>query len=495
MNEAGSPCSAPVKTKSRSRVAEGVFYATMVLTSVVLGGVLAWFAIRYGTVDPKVAGPLFLPLAITYSFVFLGLGVGIFHYRGILSWLDRYLPPDEKGLRALVIIVAVAAGYETLRLCLFDFLGYYPTDLPSYHYASRALLLRIDPYIDRNLEELAGGMHVFPYVYPPFLALLWMPLAKLPIEQVAAVWQVISLAALIGSLILSIRLARPYTSDARAAALVVALLLPLGLPAYVNFHHGAVSAVFTFLIVLFFERLARGKDRTAGIVLAIACGIKVLPVILLLYLAIKKRWRALGVTLAVGAALVLVSVLVLGWKVHWRFIVAPQLGYSVHSNLGYDAVFHPENQSINGFMSRVVCGHTAGCSMMIALLCLMTAVAVGWFAGKRREIDGVEAAAVILAVLLISPITWFHHLLLVMVPAVVLAARVTEGSWRPRWWPLTALAVGALLAHDFGRPIMAIRGFVPLANIRFGMLVFLYVTFLLILHDIRRDKQLRLPGA
>ncbi len=470
-----------------SRTAAAAIHIGVVAAAVALGTLFAWLATTFGIVDRKIVGSLLAPLAIVSSAELIALGLGALHRRRVIGWLDRNLLPSDPALRVMSILALIAVGYEIVRTGLFAFVGYPLTDLPSYHYASLSLLDRIDPYVAKHLEAYAGH-HVFPYVYPPFLALLWMPMARLPFEVVAAIFLVVSLAALAGSFVLAIRLAAPATPAARAATLIAALLLALGLPAYVNAHHGAVSSIFTCLLFLFFDRLQKGKDRQAGAVLAIACGIKVLPVILLLYLAAKRRWRPLVATLAVGASLLLVSVVVLGWRVHWRFItdIAPQLGYAVHSTLGYDAIYHPENQSINGFMSRVVCGGRPGCSVLIVLLCLAAAVPIGLAAWRRRDADPAETGAVLLALLLVSPLTWIHHLLLLALPILVMTARVVEGSWRPVWWPFIALAAAVIEVHDFGKPVAAITGFVPLQNIKFAMIVFLYAASLHLLRQTRR---------
>jgi hypothetical protein len=462
-----------------SRGARLALHLGALAAAVLLGLLVAWLATALGRPDGRAVGPLFAPLAIAGGFVGFGLLLGALHARDIRAAFDRFLPPSEKALRAIVLLVAVGATYQTVRLCLFHFLGVWLTDFPSYHYASLALSRGLDPY-DPTRLAVVPGQQVFPYVYPPFLALVWMPFARLPLATAGAIWQALSLVALAGSLALAVRIARPSSPAARAAALLTALLLPLGVPTFVGVHHGAVSFVFVFLVLLCFERLRRGSDVAAGAALALACGIKVLPVVLLPYLALKRRWRALFAALAAGAVLLLLSVLAVGWQVHWRFVteIAPQIGYATHSKLGFDAVFFAENQSLNGFFSRSICGAGSGCAGIVVALCLATALPVLWSAARRRDVDGVELSRVAIVLLLVSPITWLHHLLLVNLAAIVLATRIVDGAWRPRGWPLVVLAVAVILAHDAGVVVPAVRDFVPWTNLRLFMLLLLYAALL-----------------
>jgi alpha-1,2-mannosyltransferase len=477
----------------RRPTALAVRYAVALAVAVPLGLLIGWLATTWAEPDPRVIGPLLPPLAISFAFVSFAAGLVWIHRREIGAAFDLFLPPPEKALRAVVLLIATLSAYETFRLYLFHFLGFWPTDLPSYHYASLALRHGLDPYVLANLA-VPDKQVVFPYVYPPLLALLWTPLTYLPIEDVSAIWQILSLVAVAASLVLCIRLAHPISAGARAAALVAALLLPLGLPSSVAAHHGAISTVFVFLLLLFFERLQRGRDRTAGVVLAIACGIKVLPVLLLPYLVLKRRWRVLIAAAAAGAFLLTVSVLIVGWRIHWEFLtqIAPQIGYAAHSSLGFDAVYYPENQSLNGFLSRLFCPG-GGCGIAIAIACLAAALPVAWRVGRRREIDGAELALVSLVLLIVSPITWIHHLVLLHLPAIVLAVFVADGRWRPRAWWLAAAALVAIQVHDSGRVVIAVKGFVPWADQRLLMLLALYVAFLHI--ELHRTAEAEVPAG
>ncbi len=463
--------------RRRSFVRLGVKLLIALGASIAGGVGVAWLASNLGRVDKAVLGPALPPLAITLSFVFAACGIATLARKRLFQAFDAFLPPGESALRAITLILVAAAIYEVVRVFLFMFINYWPTDLPSYHYAGRALIEGMDPYDPVDLNALAGR-RVFPYLYPPLLAMLWTPLAKMPLEIAHAIWQSVSLMALGASALLCIRLANPETPTTRAATVIAAFLVPLGHPFYSAAQHGSLSVVLSFLLILFFERMHRGKEITAGIVLAIACGLKGLPALLLVYLAVKRRFRALVVALIAGGVLLAASVSIVGLDLHLRFVVEvmSQIGYAVHSDLGFDPAYHPANQSLNGFLSNLFdCGGNWGCSLAVVAICAAFALPTLWLVSKRREIDGAEASALVFMLLLVSPITWLHHMVLLLLPATVFTAKVVSGSWRPRWWFLIAVAYAAILANDFGRPVTAIKFFGPWHHLRFSMLVLLYV--------------------
>src|SRR5919108_4061569 len=64
-------------------------------------------------------------------------------------------------------------------------------DFSAYYLAARALRAGMDPYDPQVLAQLASSAGVSaytPYIYPPLLAVIVMPLAALPYQSAAAIW-------------------------------------------------------------------------------------------------------------------------------------------------------------------------------------------------------------------------------------------------------------------------------------------------------------------
>jgi MFS family permease len=82
-----------------------------------------------------------------------------------------------------------------------------------------------------------------------------------------------------------------------------------------NFHLAAVS-----LCLLCWVALERQKDGLTGALLAVAALAKIFPALLGVVLLMQRRWRAVGYTVVIAAALCALSVALLGTKVWHDFV-------------------------------------------------------------------------------------------------------------------------------------------------------------------------------
>ncbi len=73
------------------------------------------------------------------------------------------------------------------------------TDLHVYRHAGQALLDGLSPYA---ADDPVTGL---PFTYPPFAAVVMLPLAVLPAQAAAAVWTAASVTALTAVVVLALR--------------------------------------------------------------------------------------------------------------------------------------------------------------------------------------------------------------------------------------------------------------------------------------------------
>jgi len=185
--------------------------------------------------------------------------------------------------------------------------------------------------------------------------------------------------------------------------------------------------------------------RWKGIATGLAAGVKLVPLIFILYLVITRRSRQALAALAAFAATVLVGFAALpGEAVKWWFH-----GYFLQANrTGF--VGDRVNQSLRGILTRL-----AGSVASAQPVWLVTAIAIG--------VLGLAAATLIhraghpfvglmtcaLTAVLISPISWDHHWVWIAPGlAVLLDAAVREPRRRSRalWLAAAATMVGAFVA-------------------------------------------------
>jgi hypothetical protein len=152
--------------------------------------------------------------------------------------------------------------------------------------------------------------------FPPPTALLLVPLARFEPLTALRIVTAVSVLCLICSIFLLARILAWSPVDSALFILSSGLAIISG----VRFGQPYIL-ISTFCILGYYLYLER-KPWLAGICLGLFVPIKYFPVIILAYFAFRKEWKVLmGGTIAI-AGVGLVSIAVLGWKVHEIFILS-----------------------------------------------------------------------------------------------------------------------------------------------------------------------------
>jgi alpha-1,2-mannosyltransferase len=282
-----------------------------------------------------------------------------------------------------------------------------------------------------------------PFTYPPFAAVVFYPLHRLPFGLVAFLWQVATMAALYGAVRISQRLLG--SESHRAAMLWTALTIWIE-PLRSTFDYGQINVL---LMVAVLWAVCTTRWWLSGLLVGLASGIKLTPAIAGFYLLGVRRFGAAIFSAVVFAATVAVSALVVGDQTRYYF--TDLLG-DAH-RIGPIATSF--NQSWRGGISRIL-GHDAGFGPLVVTAIVATAVlaVLAW-----RALDGSDRLGKLLVVevfgLLFSPISWTHH----WVWLVPLMIWLFHGPVRERpgarifgwgWLALTIIGVPWLLS--FAQP-------------------------------------------
>jgi hypothetical protein len=160
-------------------------------------------------------------------------------------------------------------------------------DLTSYLLSARALLDGGNPYQTAT---------PYPYIYPLFLAFILAPLAVIPYGLANLIWFGLSVAGLLAGCLMLVRIAsRELKTDVgwHLAWPGLAMFLVLLSPLQNNLLNGQVNLIVLFCCILFLHYFTRNRDVGAAAWLAAAIAIKLLPVVLLLFVLVRRRWRVL----------------------------------------------------------------------------------------------------------------------------------------------------------------------------------------------------------
>jgi hypothetical protein len=301
------------------------------------------------------------------------------------------------------------------------------SDFITYRAAGWAVLTGSDIYKVQNPRG-------WPYVYPPPFAILMTPFAKMSAFTASVIWYLLSVILVVSSVQMAVTMVRgalgrfgrnPFWLYALPFVMV---LLWVGQGAV----EGQATILTLWLLMLAIYRSQRGRDISSGTALACAGLLKAFPVAMLAHFIREKRWRLVMATmtaLIVGG--IALPALVYGWQRNltywqeWIAVVAqPSLG---DRTLGLqrevtDRVLSPDNprnQALQAVLWRLGVDQarflTAAIGLMMALAMLVVARRTQW------QHDLLIAAAWLVWLLVIAPVSHFHYHMLVLLPMTVLA--------------------------------------------------------------------------
>lgn len=242
-----------------------------------------------------------------------------------------------------------------------------------------------------------------PFTYPPFGALVFLPMTWL--FWGAAQWssRVLSVLCLYWMVRVTLRL---VAGDAwsklwsRRAVLWTAVLLWM-MPVFHTFEFGQINLVLAALVL---AAMVARDSRVAGAGLGLTAGVKLVPAISGLYFLATRRWAAAAWSVVAFAVSVGLGFLVdFGQaKRYWFELLFDP------SRVGPLATAH--NQSLRGALSRTL-GYDVGMTWPW-LIAAVVSVVLCCFA-LRSAVHAGDALIGVVAVqflgLLLSPISWDHH--------------------------------------------------------------------------------------
>ncbi|HEY0640592.1 MAG TPA: glycosyltransferase 87 family protein [Pseudonocardiaceae bacterium] len=283
-----------------------------------------------------------------------------------------------------------------------------------------------------------------PFTYPPISAVLFAALTVLPWWLAVAVVIGGSLAALAWACrIAARRLGEQHRPAGWAALLAVGAVAaaPLTEPVRETISFGQVNMVLAGLIAA--DCLLRRTPWPRGALIGVAAAVKLTPAAFALYFVARRQWRPAFVMVAAFAAVGL-----LGWalapgdtRAYWFGVLLDP------ARIG--GLEFTSNQSLRGLVARFGLPDGVESVAWLGLSALVGVLALYGVAALRRHGDDVAALLVTAtAALLVSPVSWSHHWVWVVLGLLWLADRARRLRTRSSYAVLTVvLLVFATAPH------------------------------------------------
>jgi hypothetical protein len=325
---------------------------------------------------------------------------------------SRWLPPI--AIASFVIFVGL------ILLTAGGTLGY---DYQAYAHAVQRLI-HGEPLYDQSVNA-AGGFAI--YLYPPPFVLIALPFALLPTAAQPEVWIAATATAfLVGTALLPVK---------REVRWAIVLLGGLSWPLAYSLKLGQVGP----LLFLLFAAGWRWLDRPGRLGATVALGaiVKIQPAIVLVWAAVDRRWRVIGVAIVVLAAAAVLATLVAGFRT-WSDYVAVLRQVSA-------PITTPHNFTPGAIAFQLGASEALASGLQLVVT-ISVLVAIAWTALRSPAEVGFLTA--VTASQLLSPILWDHYAMLLLLPVAWLLDR-------RQWW-------AALIPLATATPIVLL-GIVPAA--------------------------------
>ncbi len=340
--------------------------------------------------------------------------------------------PSRRWLAVASIVGAASAAW-----CLVDVWSrtwnQYQLDLAVYVLGAHHL-------VDGHLysASLPTTPHL-PFTYPPIAALAFIPLTVLPRQAAQLVWAAVNIASLYAVVALSLRAVVPGMDRSRLALVALWVLGPTMLlePVWLTFYFGQINLVLCAAILadLTLELRVGGRTLPRGVLLGISAAIKLIPLVFIPYLFLTRQFRAAWTTLVTFVA---VTVLALAFN--------PSVTWAYFTKYATDAqrvgtVFFISNQSLRAAADRLAHRQIAVPLVTAAeAIVLVAGIALaGWAFRESSSFLGILVCAT--TGMVVSPITWEHHLVWV-VPILLWLSLAPD---RPAGGPVWAAAAAGVL--------------------------------------------------
>jgi alpha-1,2-mannosyltransferase len=309
--------------------------------------------------------------------------------------------PRHRWLLA-ALLIALAALPVVLRYLVFWPLDQWQVDVEVYREAGVSILTGRPIY-----SALTESPQLLPFTYPPFAALLAIPLALVPFAAAGWLWtglQVLATTAIVwyaGYRL--IHRAGPWLP--LALAVLTAPMLWLH-PVSDGIRFGQVNAFIVLACLMDLREPRPGVLRRVprGVLVGLAMAVKLTPGVFVVHFLVTRRWREAAT--AVGTA---VAVTVGMW------VLMPHASFAFWGGALQDPArlgpnMGTSNQSLRGLLLRI--GPEGMPGTLLWLACVAAVGGFGFWLARRlfQQGDSIgEVAAVGLMACLLSPVAWIHH--------------------------------------------------------------------------------------
>jgi Glycosyltransferase family 87 len=380
-------------------------------------------------------------------------------YQDILQYLTS--PANRITAMAIILFMVVNIVQAVLRAAVYDF-----ADLNFF----------LDPAIDIRFFGKDPYIAWPDNSYPAFFYAVMSLLTPFDRWFSALLWAVLNIGFYVLIIAIVNEMIRQTQPEKDHWSYFIAPLLTIILFA-INIHLGQSNILMMLAVIMAAYYLMKGENMRAGLALGFAMAYKVTPMIFVLYLLLKRKFKAAAFSLVFFALFTVVAPMLfyaparsISFVESWSKMVLEPFakGEKVKStNVNY---YH-SNQSLDAFLNRHFTPYgqenygglhnwlnpdfltEAQVGTVSKVIKFILVALLGFLAIKNRSVSNraypFEISLFLMAILFISPVSWVNHYILIL-PAYILAINeivILDKSHPGRKLLLWSVVIGTVIMH------------------------------------------------
>jgi Glycosyltransferase family 87 len=275
------------------------------------------------------------------------------------------------------------------------------------------------------------------YIGPPLTALVHAPLLLFPHDTSLALFRLFALLGMVIAIVVTASALGPRRRLPTALVGIGGLLLFAATLRTLQLGQGHELVMLGLAAGIW--GTARERWAVAGIGLGVATVLKLSPALLVVYLLLNRKWRAVGWATATVALLNVAAGAVgrPGDLVVWIRDIAPSAS---------EGTRHMYNQALPAWLARLFSGFpdvvthgSIGAWHLLGITFALGATFGLWRARRHHAVEPLALGVLVLVGLIAGPLTWDHYTVWALIPLVLIADAL-------RWSRCTAFEVGGLIA-------------------------------------------------
>jgi len=366
---------------------------------------------------------------------------------GIILILKRIAysrKPVMVTVRYFLIFTAVVAGIANMRMWWQSFYTQYifKKDFIQEYLISKSVLAGVDPYLslpilaDRFMGPLPNLVFQHPTPHPPPVALLCLPLGWLSYEHAAVVWFIFELICLSVSVAFLLRWLGVEKMVVFSS--LSAFLILVWTPIAHELIYGQLTAMLFLLMVGAWQALRSGKDIRGGIFLGTAVAVKLMPWPLIIFLMLRRNWRATFAAITTTMVANVAAVTLIGFDrvSHYYLKIGSTVSGLYHAyyfnfslwTIGW-RIFDGTGSPVLGGVNAPPLFNAPAIAPFISIVVSFSMLILGLaLALKVRDFDN-SFGIIICLMVLVSPVAWNHYLIITLIPFVIVVKNLSLLKW------------------------------------------------------------------